>query len=64
MTQKLYFLIAILCALAGTASAESVTYTISGSTETNYPHPGDLTCNLNVTALGNETGTRSACPSR
>ena len=46
-------------AIAMTARAETVTYTISGNTEANYPNPGDMTCNLTVTASGDVTGSSS-----
>lgn len=59
MKQRHYFIIAVVCALAGTARAETVTYTLSGNTEKNYPNPGDITCYLTVSASGDEMGTVS-----
>ena len=62
MTKHLTSILALLLLAAAVmtgqqAMAETVTYTFSGYTENNYPHPGDITCNLIVTASGSVTGT-------
>ena len=54
-----FALLLVAGAMAMTARAETVTYTISGNTEQNYPNPGDMTCNLTVTASGDVTGSSS-----
>ena len=64
MTKHLSSILALLLLAAAVmtwqqALAETVTYTISGNTETNYPNPGDITCNLTVTASGSATGSAS-----
>ncbi len=62
MTKHLSSILALLLLAAAVmtgqqALAENVTYTFSGYTETDYPHLGDITCNLIVTASGSVTGT-------